>query len=151
MNTVDPARSAQMARVRALDTKPEMRVRKALHAAGLRYRLHDRRLPGTPDLVFPSRRIALFVHGCFWHRHPGCAAARLPKTRIEFWVPKLEGNAERDKNVKAALEAAGWTVFIVWECETKSTDVLTRLARNIASAPLVKARHPSIHRAPSST
>lgn len=77
MNPVDLARSAQMARVRGIDTKPEMRVRKALHAAGLRYRLHDRRLPGTPDLVFPSRRIALFVHGCFWHRHPGCAAARL--------------------------------------------------------------------------
>lgn len=146
MNPVDPARSAQMARVRGRDTKPEMRVRKAVHAAGLRYRLHDRRLPGTPDLVFPSRRIALFVHGCFWHRHPGCAAARLPKSRIEFWVPKLEGNVERDKNVKAELEAAGWTVFIVWECETKSVDVLAHLARDIANAPLVRAPSSRIQR-----
>lgn len=81
-NDVDPARSAQMALVRGRDTKPEIRVRKALHAAGLRYRLHDKKLPGSPDLVFPGRRIALFVHGCFWHRHPGCVAARLPKSRL---------------------------------------------------------------------
>ena len=79
--TVDPARSAQMALIRGRDTKPELRVRKALLAAGLRYRLHERRLPGVPDLIFPTRRLTLFVHGCFWHQHPGCAAARMPKSR----------------------------------------------------------------------
>ncbi|MFD1913989.1 very short patch repair endonuclease [Halodurantibacterium flavum] len=131
MTAVDPARSAQMARVRGRDTKPEMRVRKVLHAAGLRYRLHVRRLPGAPDLVFPSRRVALFVHGCFWHRHPGCAAARLPKSRLEFWEPKLVGNVERDKRNRAALEAAGWKVMVIWECETRDRDALARLAENI--------------------
>lgn len=128
---VDPARSAQMALVRSRDTKPEMRVRKALHAAGLRYRLHDSRLPGTPDLVFPSRRIALFVHGCFWHRHPGCAAARLPKTRQEFWTAKLAGNVGRDERQRVALEALGWTVLVIWECETKRPEQLTDLAERI--------------------
>lgn len=138
MNPVDPARSAQMARVRARDTKPEMRVRKALHAAGLRYRLHDRRLPGTPDLVFPSRRIALFVHGCFWHRHPGCAAARLPKSRTEFWGPKLAGNVERDKRNRAALEAAHWKVMEIWECETRDRAALAHLANVIKTTPRLR-------------
>lgn len=128
MVAVDPARSAQMALVRSRDTKPELRVRKALHAAGLRYRLHDRRLPGVPDLVFPGRRIALFVHGCFWHRHPGCSAARLPKSRREFWEPKLAGNVERDERNRAALEALGWTVMVIWECETRDPAALVRLA-----------------------
>lgn len=131
MAAVDPARSAQMALVRSRDTKPELRVRKALHAAGLRYRLHDRRLPGVPDLVFPGRRIALFVHGCFWHRHPGCAAARLPKSRREFWEPKLAGNVERDKRTQAALVALGWMVMVIWECETRDPAALARLAENI--------------------
>lgn len=130
---VDPARSAQMSLVRSRDTKPEMRVRRALHAAGLRYRLHDRRLPGVPDLVFPSRKIVVFVHGCFWHRHPGCSAARLPKSRQEFWEPKLAGNVARDMQVQAELEKQGWTVFVIWECETKCADALARLARRIAS------------------
>ena len=134
---VDPARSAQMALVRSRDTKPEMRVRKALYAAGLRYRLHGRNLPGAPDLEFRSRRIVVFVHGCFWHRHPGCSAARLPKSRPEFWEPKLAGNVERDKRTQAELEAQGWTVLIIWECETKSADALARLARRIAGTPIV--------------
>lgn len=133
---VDPARSAQMALVRSRDTQPEMRVRKALHAAGLRYRLHDRRLPGAPDLVFPSRRIAVFVHGCFWHRHPGCAAARLPKSRQEFWEPKLAGNVERDKRQQGELEARGWTVLVIWECETRNPAALAQLARRIGDAPV---------------
>ncbi|WP_241163242.1 very short patch repair endonuclease [Ralstonia solanacearum] len=137
---VDPTRSAQMALVRSRDTKPEMRVRKALHAAGLRYRLHDRRLPGTPDLVFPSRRIVVFVHGCFWHRHPGCTAARLPKSRKEFWEPKLAGNVERDKRTQEELQALGWTVLVIWECETKSADALMRLERRIANAPHLNAK-----------
>lgn len=128
---VDAARSAQMALVRSRDTKPEMRVRKALHATGLRYRLHDHRLPGVPDLVFPSRRIALFVHGCFWHRHPGCAATRLPKTRQEFWKSKLTGNVARDRRQQKALKALGWAVLIIWECETKNPVALAALAEKI--------------------
>jgi DNA mismatch endonuclease (patch repair protein) len=133
--TVDPARSAQMSLVRSRDTKPEMRVRKALHAAGLRYRLHVRRLPGVPDMVFPSRRVALFVHGCFWHRHSGCSAARLPKSRVEFWESKLTGNASRDIRNQAELEALGWGVLVVWECETRDPDLLNRLAARILLYP----------------
>jgi DNA mismatch endonuclease, patch repair protein len=120
-----------MALVRSKDTKPEMRVRRALHGAGLRYVLHDRRLPGAPDLVFPSRHIALFVHGCFWHRHEGCAAARLPKSRRQFWEPKLMGNAERDRRQVADLERLGWKVVIIWECETKDAARLANLAEEI--------------------
>jgi DNA mismatch endonuclease (patch repair protein) len=143
---IDPARSAQMSLVRSRDTKPEMRVRQALHATGLRYRLHDRRLPGSPDLVFPSRRIVVFVHGCFWHRHEGCAAARMPKSRLEFWEPKLEGNVARDRKQRTALEALGWTVMVVWECETKDPMVLRSLAGRIRAHAVVKPAR----RAPSS-
>jgi DNA mismatch endonuclease (patch repair protein) len=121
---INPARSAQMARIRGKNTKPEMRVRKALHAAGLRYRLHDKRLPGRPDLVFPSRRVALFVNGCFFHQHPGCPQARMPKSRLDFWGPKLAGNAERDHRQWNELRDAGWHVVIVWECETKDASSL---------------------------
>jgi DNA mismatch endonuclease, patch repair protein len=122
---VSPERSAQMARVHGRDTKPEMRVRSALHAAGLRFRLHDKKLPGRPDLVFPSRRVAVFVHGCFWHRHPDpdCKLARLPKSRLDFWIPKLEGNRRRDERKKAELEGLGWKVIEVWECQSKPEDL----------------------------
>lgn len=137
---VDPARSAQMARVRSRNTKPELRVRKVLHAAGLRYKLHDRRLPGAPDLVFPSRRLALFVHGCFWHRHTGCPAARLPKSRLDFWEPKLEGNAERDKKKRAELEAMGWRVFVIWECETRKKETLEAVAMCIRKMSATSAQ-----------
>jgi DNA mismatch endonuclease, patch repair protein len=127
-----PERSAQMALVRGHDTKPEMRVRRALHAAGLRYRLHAKVLPGRPDLIFPSRRVVVFVHGCFWHRHPDpdCKLARLPKSRLDFWLPKLEGNRARDERVKAELEGLGWRVFEVWECQLNSED-LKSLATSI--------------------
>lgn len=132
---VDPARSAQMALIRGRDTKPEMRVRKALHTAGLRYRLHDRRLPGVPDLVFPSRRLALFVHGCFWHQHPGCAAARMPKSRLDFWQPKLIGNVERDAVKQCELQASGWKIKVIWECETRSAETLATLVAEIKDMP----------------
>jgi DNA mismatch endonuclease, patch repair protein len=137
---VDPARSAQMARIRSKDTKPELRVRKVLHGAGLRYRLHDKRLPGKPDLAFPSRRIAVFVHGCFWHRHPDptCRLARLPKSRLDFWRPKLEGNAGRDKRNLAELRAAGWDAIVVWECETKDAERLRLLATHIRQSPIIR-------------
>ncbi|WP_245435514.1 very short patch repair endonuclease [Microvirga calopogonii] len=117
---VDPARSRQMSLVRNRDTKPEMVVRRLVHSMGFRYRLHRRDLPGKPDLVFPGRRKVIFVHGCFWHRHPDptCWRARLPKSRPEFWIPKLEGNAARDERDIAALEADGWQVLVIWECQT---------------------------------
>lgn len=135
---VDRARSAHMALIRGRDTKPEMRVRKVLHAAGLRYRLYDRGLPGSPDLVFPSRRIVLFVHGCFWHRHPGCPNARLPKSRQEFWGTKLSANVERDARNRAALEAAGWSVLVIWECETRDPRRLASLAEEIRDHPTMR-------------
>jgi DNA mismatch endonuclease (patch repair protein) len=132
----DKARSAQMALIRARDTKPELKVRRAIHAAGLRYRLHAKDLPGRPDLVFRSRRIVIFVHGCFWHQHPdpSCKLARMPKSRLEFWRPKLEGNRQRDIRTRGELEARGWSVLEVWECQT-SADELEALVKRIKSAP----------------
>lgn len=108
-----------MALVRSRDTGPELKVRRFLHARGLRYRL-GRRVAGTrPDMVFPARRIALFVHGCIWHQHPDetCKLARMPKSRLEFWRPKLEGNSVRDRRQYEALAAEGWKIIVVWECE----------------------------------
>ena len=133
---VDKARSAQMALIKARDTKPELKVRRAMHAAGLRYRLHAKDLPGRPDLVFRSRRIAVFVHGCFWHQHPdpACKLARMPKSKLDFWRPKLEGNLQRDLRTRGELEVRGWSVLEVWECQTGS-DELDALARKIRSAP----------------
>ena len=112
-------RSERMRRVRNRDTGPEMIVRRLVHRQGYRYRLHRKDLPGKPDLVFPGRRKVIFVHGCFWHRHndPGCKLARLPKSRMDFWLPKLEGNRERDIRNIRELEATGWQVLVVWECE----------------------------------
>lgn len=105
-----------MSKVRGKDTKPEMAVRSYLHRRGLRYRLHDRSLPGKPDLVFKSRRVVVFVHGCFWHGHPGCSKARIPKTREEFWRSKIETNAARDRRSIRRLRALGWRVLVVWQC-----------------------------------
>src|SRR5258705_10221520 len=112
-------RSERMSRVRGRDTKPEMVVRRLVHRLGFRYRLHNRRLPGAPDLVFKSRRKAIFIHGCFWHRHPdpACKLARMPKSRLDFWRPKLEGNRERDLRHQSELETIGWRYLIVWEWE----------------------------------
>lgn len=134
---VDPARSAQMAKVRGKDTKPEIRVRRALHAAGLRFRLHARDLPGRPDIVFRSRRIAVFVHGCFWHRHadPSCKLARLPKTRVGFWLDKLEGNRQRDARDLASLMALGWLPVVIWECQTKDKAALSALIDLVRGNP----------------
>lgn len=111
-------RRLNMSRVRARDTKPEMLIRRGLHARGLRYRLHDRKLPGRPDLVFPKYRAALFVHGCFWHAH-GCALSKLPATRQEFWKQKLDGNAARDRKAIEALLAQEWRVLVIWECAVR--------------------------------
>lgn len=108
-----------MARIGPRDTKPEMVVRRLLHAIGRRFRLHRRDLPGTPDIVFPKSRKAIFVHGCFWHRHESCAKATTPKTRVEFWQEKFDRNMARDKRKEAELRAVGWDVTTVWECETR--------------------------------
>jgi DNA mismatch endonuclease (patch repair protein) len=124
-------RSEVMSRVRGKDTKPEMRVRRFLHAAGLRYRTNVRTLPGRPDIVFASRRIAIFVHGCFWHRHAGCAATRMPKTRVDFWSAKFAGNVTRDERSLESLRSQGWSIIVIWECETEDAAVLNRLANRI--------------------
>ncbi len=109
-------RSRTMAAVKGRNTSPELRLRRALHAMGLRYSLHSRRLPGRPDLVLPRFRAAIFVHGCFWHRHAGCPRATTPATRLDYWLPKLVRNVERDAEALAALRAAGWRTAVVWEC-----------------------------------
>ncbi len=114
-----------MSRVRSKDTKPEMFVRRLVHGMGYRYRLHRGDLPGCPDLVFPSRRAVIFVHGCFWHRHRGCPHARLPKSRVAFWEAKLEGNRRRDEENIERLRALGWRVLVIWECELSDLDGTT--------------------------
>ena len=116
-----------MSGIRSKDTRPEVAVRKALHAAGFRFRLHRRDLPGAPDVVLPGRHVAVFIHGCFWHRHVGCRYAKLPSTRPEFWKAKLEGNAERDGRNAGALRALGWRVLVVWECAVRDRDTLSAL------------------------
>lgn len=112
-----------MAGIRGKDTRPEMILRRGLHARGLRYRLHETRLPGSPDLVFPRRRAVVFVHGCFWHRH-NCGLFRLPATRTEFWRAKIEANASRDARAEQALLADGWRVLTIWECALKGRERL---------------------------
>ncbi|MFA6032094.1 MAG: DNA mismatch endonuclease Vsr [Myxococcota bacterium] len=127
---VSPDRSALMARVGPRDTKPEIVVRRLLHAMGRRFRLHRRDLPGTPDIVLPASRKAIFVHGCFWHRHPGCSKASTPKIRIEFWQDKFARNIERDARKEAQLREAGWDVATIWECETRDRSALEMRLRN---------------------
>lgn len=117
-------RSAHMRRIGKRNTSPEIAVRRSLHATGYRFRLHRTDLPGTPDIVLPRHRVALLVHGCFWHQHPGCRLARLPKSRLNYWLPKLSRNKERDRAVRDKLVKRGWQPIIIWECETKDESVL---------------------------
>lgn len=127
MDTLTPEqRSERMSRVRGRDTKPELLVRRLSHAMGYRYSLHRRDLPGAPDLVFLSRKKVIFVHGCFWHRHqdPACPLARLPKSKLDFWGPKLETNRKRDERNLALLAGLGWDVLVIWECQTKNREEL---------------------------
>lgn len=119
-------RSERMSRIRSTDTGPEMVVRRIAHRMGLRYRLHRADLPGKPDLVFPRRKKVVFVHGCFWHLH-GCKNYQLPRTRREFWMPKLEGNKKRDADNRRRLIEDGWEVLVIWECETRNEDEVRRL------------------------
>ena len=111
--------SKRMALVHSSDTKPEVILRHSLWCKGFRYRVNDKRLPGKPDIVFPKYRTVIFVHGCFWHGHKGCKNYTIPKTNTVFWINKVERNQERDQEVWRQLEARGWSVIIVWECELK--------------------------------
>ena len=134
MDIVDSAtRSRMMSGIQSKNTKPEMAVRRYLHAQGYRYRLHARDLPGSPDLVLPKYRVVIFVHGCFWHQHAGCRFATQPASNTERWKAKFQSNLERDAKNLAALQATGWRVFVVWECELKREPLgrLQRLAREI--------------------
>ena len=123
-------RSRMMSGIRGRDTTPERIVRRFLHAAGLRYRLHVRELPGKPDIVLPRYRSVVEVRGCFWHQHPGCRFAYKPKSRLDFWLPKLRNNVRRDQKQRKALEAAGWRVFDIWECSLSDSN-LARLVHKI--------------------
>ena len=123
MDKLSPERrSENMRRIRSTDMKPEMVVRRILHAEGFRYRLHVRDLPGRPDLVFRRLRKAIFVHGCFWHQHRDCIDGRVPRSNQGYWKPKLDRNVQRDREARDALEAEGWTVLVVWECETQDPE-----------------------------
>ncbi len=123
-----------MASIRKRDTRPELAVRRAFHAQGLRFRLHRKDLPGTPDLVLPRRRLAVLVHGCFWHQHPGCKLARTPRANTSYWGPKLARNVERDMRAQEDLSRLGWSVLVVWECEAGNKDRLQQIAEHIATS-----------------
>jgi DNA mismatch endonuclease (patch repair protein) len=118
MDKLNPEhRSWNMSRIRSRNTRPERVVRSLLHRAGFRFRLNVRTLPGSPDIVLPRHRCVIFVHGCFWHRHPGCRYCYTPKSRVDFWNKKFEANVSRDKRTGEELEKLGWRVIVVWECE----------------------------------
>lgn len=120
-------RSSMMGRIRGRDTQAELLVRSYLHRAGLRFKTNDRSLPGSPDLVFPKYRCVIFVHGCFWHRHPGCRFATTPASRVEFWNSKFAANMARDKKAEASLLALGWRPLTIWECEVHDLENLDNL------------------------
>lgn len=115
-----------MSAIRGKNTKPELVVRRLVHRMGYRFRLHRKDLPGKPDILLPRHRKIIFVHGCFWHQHPRCRFATRPSTRKKFWAAKLDGNVERDRRNRSALERLGWKVFVVWECQCRSLDTLER-------------------------
>ena len=129
-----------MSGIRGKNTKPEILIRRALFSAGYRFRLHRRDLPGAPDVVLPARKVALFVHGCFWHMHAGCRNARLPSTRPQFWRDKLEANVARDKRNIEDLLARGWRVLTVWECATR--DPITRASLSASISQWIEGKEP---------
>lgn len=122
-----------MSLIRSKDTRPELALRRVLHRMGFRYRLHGAGLPGKPDLVFPRHKVALFVHGCFWHRHSGCSIATTPKSNTPFWLEKFEKNVVRDRRVIDQLREQGWTVLVVWECQVSSVTKTDQTAREVAN------------------
>jgi DNA mismatch endonuclease (patch repair protein) len=121
-------RSDNMRQIRSENSAPELRLRRLLHQAGYRFRLRRKDLPGKPDLTFPSRKAVIFVHGCFWHQHRSCQDGHIPESRKAYWVPKLNRNVERDKQVRRKLRALDWRVLVVWECELKSPEKVLRRA-----------------------
>lgn len=129
-----------MASIRGKDSKPEMAVRRLMHSLGFRHRLHRRDLPGRPDMAYPRHRLALFVHGCFWHSHLGCPKASIPATNTDFWRTKLARNVERDHAVEDALRSEGWRVVVIWECETKNAAALGRSLSDLLEPCLLKPR-----------
>ena len=137
-------RSYNMSRIRGKNTKPEILVRKGLHARGFRFRLHDKKLPGSPDIVLPKYGVAIMVNGCFWHGHKGCRYATKPKTNVEFWETKIARNRHRDEVTNAHLEALGWHVITVWECELRGESILAsrldELAEEIREAGAAKSK-----------
>lgn len=148
MDKLPPVRrSENMRRIRSHDTKPEVAVRKIVHALGFRFRLHRRDLPGSPDLVLPKYRAIIFVHGCFWHQHPGCREGRLPSSNRDYWIGKLGRNVKRDRASLRMLRKLGWNVLIVWECEV-GRDVAARRLRGfllrMVPRPVPKSRK-SVH------
>ena len=126
-----PLRSRIMASIRGQDTKPEIALRKALHASGLRFRLHTKALGCKPDILLPGRRLAIFVHGCFWHQHKGCKFGRKPKSRLEFWNEKFRRNRERDARDIEAVRSANWTPIVIWECELRNRERLIEIVNEI--------------------
>jgi len=119
MDKISPAqRSANMRRIHSVDTAPELAIRRLIHRLGYRFRLHRKDLPGRPDIVFSGRRKVIFVHGCFWHQHSKCREGRMPDSRPEYWLPKLQGNKARDAVHRSELERLGWEVLVIWECQT---------------------------------
>ena len=124
-NLTPERRSANVSKIRAKNTSPEMAVRRLVHGMGFRYRLHVAALPGKPDLVFPRLRKIIQVHGCFWHRHRGCIDSHIPKTRVEYWKPKLARNQKRDRANEKALRRQGWEVLIIWQCEVNAAALLS--------------------------
>ncbi len=123
----------RMSRIRSSNTSPEIALRRALHALGLRFRLHRKDLPGKPDIVLPRYKAAVFVHGCFWHRHPGCNVATTPKSNTQFWVDKFDRNVARDARSSELLESQGWRVMVVWECELVSGRKAEQTALRVAA------------------
>lgn len=130
-----PERSAIMRSVKQKNTTPEIAVRKLLFSLGLRFRLHKKDLPGRPDIALPSRRVAIFVHGCFWHRHSGCKRASTPKANSGYWGSKFEGNVLRDQAKEQQLKALGWRVITIWECETRETEKLKQKLAQLLAVP----------------
>lgn len=129
-DTLSPEeRSKRMSLIRGTGSAPEIKLRHLIHRMGFRYRLHVKELPGKPDLVFPSRKVVIFMHGCFWHRHKRCKLARLPKSKLGFWQTKLEGNRKRDIRNQRQLRAMGWRVLVVWECEMADIEHVTKTVR----------------------
>lgn len=123
-----------MALVRSTGTKPELKVRQALRAMGIKFKTHDARVPGTPDFTVSSRRLAIFVHGCFWHRHASCHnGRRLPKSRVRFWENKLDNNRKRDARIFRKLNRLGWSYMVLWECQIRDTEALTKKIHRVLS------------------